>query len=219
MNIYFNISPRQSGKTDKAIYEYLKDKDNTIFVTHNMHMVQHLLDLTGEPRRNFVSTNSFELRIIGKRPKNIILDEYLFYKNKDKIYNLCHMVAPENIYVFTSANKTYSRVLFELVKDNKQYMSFNSLLDLFNRTHVCDYMNDARLELYDLYYNFITDKNVKIFDGKNQTNSMWLNRRDEIKNHISEKQFKLEYLNEWLEKPENSYTKKYFTYICGNDVS
>jgi len=53
MRKVFLIQPRQSGKTTKAMYEFVKDPDNTIFVAHSYDMAKRIHDRVGGNIKNF----------------------------------------------------------------------------------------------------------------------------------------------------------------------
>ena len=91
MRTIFLMQPRQSGKTTKAIYEFLKEPDNSIFVVHNNSMLKYIHTIVGSViEKKIITSNQFHVKIIGNRFKNIILDEYMFFKNKDEIYKYIH---------------------------------------------------------------------------------------------------------------------------------
>jgi hypothetical protein len=53
MEKYFYIQPRQTGKTTYALYELLKDVDNSVLITFNRQSMGHLSDRTGLGFKNF----------------------------------------------------------------------------------------------------------------------------------------------------------------------
>lgn len=75
MNVTYLIQPRGSGKTTKAMYEYMKDPANTIFVTHDMNTSKYVRSIVGGNFKNFISCDNFICSMRGRRPKNIILDD------------------------------------------------------------------------------------------------------------------------------------------------
>ncbi len=164
----FVIQPRQSGKTTMAIYEFLKDVDNTLFVTHDYGAAQMISRrIFGKNNHiNIVSCQNFIEKMRGRRYKNIILDEYLFFKNKDDIYLFMQQyLNPENLYIFSTTDKTYSEELFEFVKKYKGGGGFYSLLDWyyhkFNKVIISD---TVITQLNELYYNFLTDYDTNVID-------------------------------------------------------
>jgi hypothetical protein len=192
----FLMQPRQSGKTTKAMYEYLKDSENTVFVCMNYNLARETCKRVGGELKHFISSESFELKLRGCNPKNIILDEYMLFSNKDKIYKIIQELSPENVLVFSTSNKTYSKKLFDLVKNNKKEKTFVEILELYEKENngIPKEIND---EIYELYYNFLTDSDVKLID-KDLLNLPFLEKED-IFSLIGEKNYKLEILNQYLQ--------------------
>lgn len=154
--------PRQSGKTTMAIYEFNKDPDNTLFVCHNYELANFIRSKVGGDKKNFTSAEQFHQKVISRRPKNIILDEYMFFKNKDEIYNdILQVIRPENLYIFSSSNKSYNKEVFDFVKENKQTTSYVDLLDKYG-DGLADYIKE---EIYELYHNFLTDYDTHLIYG------------------------------------------------------
>ncbi len=160
MRKVFLMQPRQSGKTTKAMYEFVKDPDNTIFVTHSYDMVKHIHDRVGGNIKNFTSSNQFKNKFIGRRPKNIILDEYMFFRNRDEIYKEIQVINPENVYIYSTSDKLYDKKLFDFVKENKRTTSYQDLLKKYG-DKLTDYIEK---QIYDLYYNFLTDDDTILID-------------------------------------------------------
>lgn len=163
MRKIFLIQPRQSGKTTKAIYEFIKDPENTMFVTHNYDTVKLIHSRVGGNIKNFTSANEFHNKIIGRRPKNIILDEYMLFNNRDEIYEEIQIIEPENVYIFTSADKLYNEKIFNFVKQNKRNTSYVNLLLKLSDNNI-PHIEHIEKQVYDLYYNFLTDEDTIIID-------------------------------------------------------
>lgn len=160
MRKVFLMQPRQSGKTTKAMYEFVKDPDNTIFVTHNYEMVKYVHNRVGGNLKNFTSSNQFKNKIIGRRPKNIILDEYMFFKNRDEVYKEIQVIQPDNVYIFSTSDKLYDKKIFDFVKENKRTTSYQDLLQKYG-DKLTEYIEK---QIYDLYYNFLTDDDTILID-------------------------------------------------------
>lgn len=192
MRTIFLVQPRQSGKTNKAIYEYLKDPENTIFVVNKMEKYKNICNKCGKSKlKNFISCYNFFDKIRDVKPKNIILDEYMFFKDKEEIYKEIIRLNPENIYVFTTMNKTYSKNIFEFVKINKVKYSYDNLV-LLDEVKLNQY---SPYEIYELYYNFITDVNTILID---RDFGLSFHNKGELRNILSEEQYDLEILNNYL---------------------
>jgi hypothetical protein len=164
MRTIFLMQPRQSGKTTKAIYEFSKDPDNTVFVTYNELCKKDVVDRFGNTinRNNVITSTAIINKLCSRRPKNIILDEYMLFKNRDEIYETIKVIQPDNVYIFSTSDKVYSKTLFEFVKNNKRTLSYNQLLIIYNGI-LTDYIEK---EIYDLYYNFLTDSDTILIDGR-----------------------------------------------------
>ena len=162
MNKIFLMQPRQSGKTTKAIYTFLKDPENTIFVVHNSNTIEYIHDKVGKNIKNCISSKQFHNKIIGKQtPKTIILDEYMLFKNKDEIYKIVQVIQPENVYIFSTPDKLYDKKLIDFVKEHKHTTSYQDLLLKYENKLT----ENIEKQIYDLYYNFLTDNDTILIDG------------------------------------------------------
>jgi hypothetical protein len=191
MRKIFLMQPRQSGKTTKAMYEFAKDPENTIFVTHNFDMVKHIHNRIGGNIKNFTSANQFHNKIIGRRPKNIILDEYMFFKNRDEIYKEIQVIQPENVYIFSTSDKLYDKQILDFVKENKRTTSYQDLLIKYG-DKLTEYVEK---QIYDLYYNFLTDDDTILIDidfGGNMKD------RSDLIGILGKEQYGIEIVNSYL---------------------
>lgn len=101
MKKIFLLQPRQTGKTTKAIYEYIKEPNDTILVLRNNVDVKNIQHLLGtDDTKNVITSDQLINKVCGNRPKNIILDEYMYFLNKDIIYKEIQTISPENLYIF-----------------------------------------------------------------------------------------------------------------------
>jgi hypothetical protein len=163
MNKYFFLQPRRSGKTTMALYEFSKDPENTIFVSPNTESVEYLKHkVNKEYVNNFISSSRFINFIRGRSVKNLILDEYLIFKNNKEIYKNITLIQPENIYIFSTPCKTYDKEIFELVKNHKKNYSVQEL-----RRFLVHPFPEKIDELDELYYNFISDEDTKLIRSFN----------------------------------------------------
>ena len=194
MNKLFFMQPRQSGKTDKAIYEYLKDPDNTIFVTHNSHSAQLIRDKVSGDMKNFILSEVFVNKLIDIRAKTIILDEYMSFKNKDILYQKIKVIKPENLFIFSTPNKSYDRVLFYLVKENKNMVSYHGILKKYSKDF--ELTKEIEKDIYDLYYNFLTDSDTKIINQS--TSKLPNNTIEQLKLQLTSEQYLIEVKGEYL---------------------
>lgn len=207
MRKIFLLNPRQSGKTDKAIYEFLKDPDNTIFICHNPNLKDFLckrINASPKLRKNFISAAqpnsfSFAYEMKGKQPKNIILDEYMFFQNKREIYEHIMMIRPENVYIFSTSDKMYDEKIFEFVKKNKPNYSLDSLIDFYKKEKYQFYhkWEEAEKEIVELYYNFLTDYDTILIDH-NFTNSNFEDRSNKF--GMPEREYAVQIMNKYTTK-------------------
>lgn len=175
MKKYFFLEPRQTGKTTKAIFEFLKEPDTTLFVTHNNEMVKHVQGLSGI-RRNICTAEQFIQPDFTRSKKiyKVIMDEYLFFNKKEKVYNKfssCPSLSDvKELLIYSTSDKIYDRKMFDFVVDYKKRFShtFNDLMYSYivERVRAKDipscYNNNLEPQLSDLYYNFLTDSTTKI---------------------------------------------------------
>jgi hypothetical protein len=164
----FFIQPRRSGKTTNAIYEFLNDPDNTLFVTLNFNMRNNFRHISN----NVISSNQFKDKIHGRKFKTIILDEYLLFKNKIEIYEEIQKIQPDNVYIFSTPDELYDENIINFIKTHKQIFSFNSILKLSNENEF-SYEHD---KIYNLYYNFLTDPDTILVDTIKQNSYTEINR-------------------------------------------
>jgi hypothetical protein len=191
MRKVFLMQPRQSGKTTKAMYEFVKDPDNTIFVTHNYDMVKYIHNRVGGNLKNFTSSNQFKNKIIGRRPKNIILDEYMCFKNRDEIYKEIQVIQPDNVYIFSTSDKLYDKKIFDFVKENKRTTSYQELLQKYG-DKLTEYIEK---QIYDLYYNFLTDDDTILIDVDFGGN---MKDRSDLIGILGKEQYGIEIINSYL---------------------
>lgn len=196
MRTIFLMQPRQSGKTTKAIYEFLKEPDNSIFVVHNNSMLKYIHTIVGSViEKKIITSNQFHVKIIGNRFKNIILDEYMFFKNKDEIYKYIQLIQPENVYIFSTSDKAYSKKLFDFVKENKCTLNYEELINKYKKEY---HLNESvEKEIYDLYYNFLTDKNTILIDFDFGGN---MKDRTNLIGILGKEQYGVEIINSYLQE-------------------
>jgi hypothetical protein len=114
------------------------------------------------------------------------LDEYLFFENKEDVYKEVYGSGFENIYVFSTSNKIYDKRLFNNIKRYKKDYSYEHMVDLHKS-------NFSRQEVYELYYNFLTDSDFKIIDTYKHTKD-----RQDLIHILGEESYRTEVLNNYL---------------------
>jgi hypothetical protein len=202
MKKYFFLQPRQSGKTSCAIYEFSKDPNNTLFVTCNFHQVWNICNKLNYSKSHFISSENLKN---GYNLKNIILDEYMFFKNKKEVceYITYHTSFIENLYIFSTSNRIYDELLFNFVKDGKKNNSLNindinTIWDNYGDKDTFLTIEKFQNELVDLYYNFLTDPDVILIDRPLKPENNITQTEDELRNQLGEYHFNLEIKNQYL---------------------
>ena len=205
MKIYSYIQPRQVGKTTLAVYEYLKDPDNTLFIVPNSQMVYNV-EAHFLIHKNDIKTpyNLFSRGVHGKIFNKIILDEYCFMENKKEwLPILISQLNPKGeIYIFSTPNKQYSKFIWNCVTECKKSKLDPS--EIFEKYYPVFKYKPNKEQFWELYYDLLTHPDNKLFKEKlsifkypDQT------RLDELKYmFIKPEQFKLEYLNDFLTDPK-----------------
>jgi len=194
----FMMQPRQTGKTTIAVYEFLKDPEHTLLVVPNQRMVDHIIHdiLRGDGKykwkTNIFSSFRFEqLPHIYSNTHRIILDEYMFFDNKELIYKQIQSLsnALDELLIFSTSNKQYKKTLYEFCKNAKYHdFSFNYLLPTASKYCFEEDFNE-------LYYNFLTDPDTTVIDTILIHNQR---RENESKSMLSRKEYELEVENIWL---------------------
>lgn len=191
MRKVFLMQSRQSGKTTKAMYEFSKDPNNTIFVAPNYSTVEYIRNKVGGNIKNLTTSEQFINKIIGRKPKNIILDEYMLFKNRDEIYEQILVTRPENVYIYSTSDKLYDRELFNFVKQNKHKTSYQDLLSKYDG----ELTEGIEKQIYDLYYNFLTDHDTILIDIDFNQNK---EDRSDLINILGKDKYDVEILNSYL---------------------
>lgn len=169
MKTFFFLKPRGSGKTTLAMYEYSKDPENSIYIANNNYMANyiqvHMEKNFKGLAKNFISADGITVKLSGRRPKNIILDEYSLFLNPEEIYNMVHAVNPENVYIFSTgiANTEisvglYTAEIYNFVKQNKKGNTYFEVLNKYASEYKLTSL--AQNSIYELYHHFITDENT-----------------------------------------------------------
>lgn len=204
MNKYFFINPRYSGKTSKAIYEYLKSPEDTLYVCHNKQTAKEICKSINGISKNFISCKEFEtFTLWGTYINNIIFDEYLFFSNKEKVYNKfiqCIIYKIQNLYIFSTSNILYDFDLLSQIKSLKKekvlnYDSISVLEKLYTNKIISQYLN-----------NFLTDKDIKIIDED------WnYHFNEDLYSFYGKEEYSLFVENNWHTKKKIKTTTKYFS--------
>lgn len=201
-NISFIIHPRQTGKTSKAIYEFLKNKNN-IFIPLNSASNANILssyDIPNDMVNNIISNQN----IISEKLRgsgfinNIIIDEYLYSENRKILYELIknRSIRDVNeIFIFTTSKKQYKTHIFDFVCKYKNDMLNYNMYWVYEKYYGKP-DEHIKNEIDELYYNFITEPNCNIIDyGYRHKINLLMNR-----DLIPKERFEIEHLNNYLKE-------------------
>lgn len=171
------IANRQSGKTQLALLEFLKEPKNTLFVTCKMDMAKGFKEYREYPK-NFTSQNALsDNGLRGKRYKKIILDEYCFFSPKSKLNlneRIFSVLEPNGkIYIYSSPQKSYDREIYTLVKQFKSglisYRQRDKLLEVWSMC-LKRPLNEIRDDFDELVNDILTHPKTEIINN-NQFNN------------------------------------------------
>lgn len=196
-----NVWNRQSGKTTTAIYEFLKNPEETLLITFNENMCHHICKnfLRVDKHKNIIGVNKFLNRdLYLNRSKTIILDEYLFF-NPEQAIDLYQKIINsnyiENLIIFSTPRKKYNKEVFDLVKKLKPILQWQMC------HKVIEQLLDIEVKAEDvreLYFNFLTDEDSEI----NKKSNVDKRESEHLKEILGEKKYSLEVLAEYLEEKE-----------------
>lgn len=198
-----NIWNRQSGKTTTAIYEFLKNPEETLLITFNEKMCHYIYTnfLRVDNHKNIIGVNKFLSRdLYLNRSKTIIIDEYLFFNPEQaidlyqKIINTNYI---ENLIIFSTPIKKYNKEVFDLVKKLKPILQWQMCHKVIKQ------LLDIEVKVEDvreLYFNFLTDEDSEI----NKKSNVDKRESEYLKEILGEKNYSLDVLAEYLEEKEES---------------
>jgi hypothetical protein len=151
-NKIFNIQPVKSGKTASAIFKFLDDSKNTLFICKDSFHAEEVLSKIGDScSPNIIASTELEfIKSNINKYTSIVIDDYLAFTNKKDIY-LCikNFARAKNIYIYSSLNKSfYASSFITKLKPTIPYLALKKVaLD--------NYMSEDVFN--DLYYSFLTD--------------------------------------------------------------
>jgi hypothetical protein len=137
--------------------------------------------------------------------KNVIIDEYLFYSSKNR--KQIHKIFTDkdwsfmNISIFSTPEKQYDKQLFEIIKHEKSHKFCGDSLNYTNQTEL-----DGKFdidEMNDLYFNFITDKNIRIIHDENHsyfTNKRFIDIGFNLVKYLSKEEYEMAVYGKFLKE-------------------
>lgn len=190
------IANRQSGKTQLALFEFLKEPKSTLFVTSDMVTAKRFKEYKEYPE-NFTSQNALNYGIRGKKYKKIILDEYCFFSSKSKL-NLNEIIFTAldvngKIFIYSSPQKSYDREIYTLVKQFKSglinYRQIDKLLEVWS-TCLKKPLNEIKDDFDELVNDILTHPKAEIinnfeFNNKNMENACHLRQIERYGNFFN----------------------------------
>ncbi len=187
MKLYFNIRNRQSGKSSTLIYEYLKSSEDTFIITRDIRASHYYIEKIG--LKNTLSIGQLD-KLKRKEIKRLLIDEYLFFNEKqkedlNKIIN-CY----EEVFLFSSSNKIYNSVLLSLIKQCKEKGYNNKILK--------DYFGFKSSDIFEYWNNLLTHPDIKIINHRNLNNLNYLYKAKKICDKFSKEQFETEILGQYI---------------------
>lgn len=178
MNKVVFLHKRQTGKTSNAIFEAIKDIENTLIVTHNQMSAKRIKNKY--PNLNLLVTYAYDMInfLTGRdKPFTIILDDYNLYNNNMEIYKyvenlkllrpsmLKQLIIFSDLDIYIETCKTMSDAIEHVIKSKK---FSESLEECFN-TYLSKTISKIGSvdNVIDNYYSFLTDPDIKMFKYEN----------------------------------------------------
>lgn len=187
---YFEISPRQSGKTKTIIDKVITDLEifdaRSLIITNKYDMKKMIEERLSKKSKKykenvFVSdVGHIGSEIRGMKKFNYIyIDEYLMFKNhhQREIYSYIQQIPYEvsKVEIYTSPYERIESIIFDIVKKVRLGELSMDILDFWKN----EYLDEFKY----LYYNFLTDPKTALFV-----------KHDEMKKRLPEEKFETEYL-------------------------
>lgn len=172
----FFVGNRQSGKTTKAVYEFMKNPEETILVCPNSQSRKELLQRLGsaEFEKNIIPNDPSETFFRGRKAKRMVYDEYLMmdYETRNYFHKMTIPIGVEEIFCFATPQELYDKNLFDFVvnmKKEKRNLFLDNQYDLCINELVLE-MTDPTIrtpdyieaEILELFHNYLTDPDTKI---------------------------------------------------------
>lgn len=185
MNTNIFILPRQSGKSTSAFLQFLQEPESTLLVLMNNKLKSSL----PKSHHNIISISDLNKpgTLFNKQIKNIILDEYYFYKNKEKefAYSIFASLSINNLTILSSADKFY---YLDFINELKSLDSF-SRSTLINELIKSKGITKIEQFKVDYLYNPMNIPNSNIYINPLQFHNKNYN---DLKHILSDENFKLE---------------------------
>ena len=212
MTKIFNILPRTSGKTEKAVAEFLLEPYSSILIVKGNREKKYIIEKYHLTKfTKYIHTiESITLPIFNATVKNLIIDEYLSfsYSNIDTVNYLIGASNLDSVSIYTSIVKQFDSDIFYLVQrlKNRDYgasVSYSSSRKekLFNNELseiMCETSYQEYLELFD---NILTDDDVTVLTSDYETfGTEFLYKSLNHKPNLSKIEFEMAFESKYLHK-------------------
>lgn len=179
MKKYFFISNRQSGKTHLAIYEFMKDPENSLIILYGKKQVKNILEKKIIPDKflnRVFNYENFSSKIRGRIFKTVICDDYLSTNTeiRSEIDINLYACKVEQVFCFSTPSKLYDKNILDFVKEVKKDQRRMLVEEFISKNQLLIEINDPKIkssaqlnnEIWDLYYNYLTDPETIIIHDK-----------------------------------------------------
>ena len=212
MNKIFNILPRTSGKTEKAVAEFLLEPYSSILIVRGNREKKYIIEKYHLKKfiKYIHTVESISLPIFNVSVKNLIIDEYLSfsYSNIDTINYLIGASNLEYVSIYTSIVKQFDSDIFYLVQrlKNCEYgasVSYSSSRKekLFNNELSEIMCKESYQEYLELFDNILTDDGTIVLESNYETfGTEFLNKSLNHKPNLSKIEFEMAFESKYLHK-------------------
>lgn len=119
---FFNVVPRNWGKTTECINGFMKDPANSLLIVKDFNTKEKLIATTSFLNFYRDKVKPAEGHLFkGLRTKNIFIDDYSTFRNitQENLSNDIPLIS-ENLYVWTSMNDDLDFTLLELIRSSPE---------------------------------------------------------------------------------------------------
>lgn len=206
--LYYQIAPRQCGKTLEALSIFMKNPYDNVWMTHNLSTLPNILernDFLNKIKPTIISPNSSLGSIRNKNIQSIIVDECFLTEQKYK--DLLYATKPKgNVYVFCtpySYKDLISKSTLEFIKECKSKgVSKSEIFDdsslFFVKKHIDKDVYSSKYFLEDfetLWDDVLSNPNTiltNLFETLDRGNDL---RYNTLRNDLGEFNFNREFVN------------------------
>ena len=144
--IEFHLMPPRSGKTTRALFEYITSDVKTMFISRTKELsINNCRKVNG----NVNDFKTYTDAINTRGYQFVIIDDYLEFETPESFYKTITMQCPRRILIITSPVKKISKTLIDLIVDRKREKGIN-------------FSEDGPFSYKKLYFNFISDPGIRI---------------------------------------------------------